>query len=92
MPKCPKCDKEVYFAERGATLSMKASPTATTPATRPRSGPKALGGVELRVTPSSEPDGGGSISGCPTKNNSSRLMPALTPRQLGLSCRPPCPQ
>ncbi|KAK2498818.1 hypothetical protein MC885_014227 [Smutsia gigantea] len=163
MPKCPKCDKEVYFAERvtslgkdwhrpclkcekcGKTLtsgghsevggaggsqagcradsplmaslcSMKASPTATTPATLPRSGPKvrpptpgpphqaaltlnspllslqALGGVALRVTRSSEPDGGDLISGCPTANSSSMLLPGLTPRQPGLPCGPSCPQ
>uniref|UniRef100_A0A9L0J6N6 LIM zinc-binding domain-containing protein n=1 Tax=Equus asinus TaxID=9793 RepID=A0A9L0J6N6_EQUAS len=104
MPKCPKCSKEVYFAERvtslgkdwhrpclkcekcGKTLtsggprrgrggleggkgarwgvtaphgpsicSMKASPIATTPATQPCSGPKALGAEELRATLSSRP-------------------------------------
>uniref|UniRef100_A0A8D2I977 Cysteine-rich protein 1 n=1 Tax=Urocitellus parryii TaxID=9999 RepID=A0A8D2I977_UROPR len=104
MPKCPKCDKEVYFAERvtslgkdwhrpclkcekcGKTLtsgghaevgglratgrgshagakasysrpflcSMKASPTATTPATPPCLGPKVHSG-SLPTAPSPSP-------------------------------------
>ncbi|KAL4630397.1 hypothetical protein GN956_G15785 [Arapaima gigas] len=53
MPKCPKCDKEVYFAERVPILSMMENPTATVPATPHSLDPKGLAVEELKATHSS---------------------------------------
>ncbi|KYO39850.1 hypothetical protein Y1Q_0006719 [Alligator mississippiensis] len=55
MPKCPRCQKEVYFAEKEAMQSMMASPIATSLVTPLCLDPKDLAGEVLRVTHSSKP-------------------------------------
>ncbi|CAI5776213.1 LIM zinc-binding domain-containing protein [Podarcis lilfordi] len=64
MPKCPKCQKEVYFAEKVAMRSMMGSLIATTLAMLPCLDQKGLAVEGLKATPSNEVQGWKDGIGC----------------------------